>query len=80
MTTATESNLVRRLARGVGVLALTALLSACGKQDSALTADGFVLPDGDVERGKQVFLDLGCRQCHVVAGLDLPAYDGVSSL
>ena len=80
MTTATDSNLARRLARGVGALALTALLTACGKQDSARTADGFVLPEGDADRGKQVFVELGCRQCHVVAGLDLPAYEGVSSL
>ncbi|MEQ8660371.1 MAG: c-type cytochrome [Gammaproteobacteria bacterium] len=82
MTTANPLILPRTVAfaRALCVLAATIVLAGCGKQDSSLTADGFVLPDGDADRGQQVFLDLGCRQCHVVAGLDLPGYDGVSSL
>ena len=59
---------------------LLGLLAACGKEKAAPTADGFVLPPGDAERGQQVFLDMGCRQCHSIVGLDLPAYEGVSSI
>ncbi|MEQ8232423.1 MAG: c-type cytochrome [Gammaproteobacteria bacterium] len=80
MRKAIDSRPTRAVARTLCALAAGALLSACGQQDSPMTADGFVLPEGNVERGQQVFLDLGCRQCHVVSGLDLPAYDGVSSL
>jgi hypothetical protein len=41
---------------------------------------GFVLPEGNVEKGQASFVDLGCRQCHSVAGIELPVYDGVVSL
>jgi hypothetical protein len=63
-----------------GLLSAALMLSGCGQDKHELTADGFVLPQGNPDRGQQVFLDMGCRQCHVVAGLDLPAYDGVSAL
>jgi sulfur-oxidizing protein SoxX len=36
------------------------------------SAHGFRLPDGDVEQGRQVFVDLKCNNCHAVAGEDLP--------
>jgi L-cysteine S-thiosulfotransferase len=53
---------------GVGVLAATMACSA-GRHSSA----GFRLPaDGDVERGKAAFQDLGCQKCHQVSGTDLP--------
>ena len=68
------------LSRRGALLALCALAAACGKEPPQRTADGFVLPEGDVARGQQVFLDMGCRQCHGVAGLDLPPYQGVSAL
>ena len=67
------------LNRGLAVAAVLSMLAACGSDEGKPTADGFVLPAGDVERGQQVFVDLGCRQCHAVVGLELPAYDGVSS-
>ena len=64
------------------VLALVAvlLLAGCGGDPDPLTADGFVLPKGNADHGLAVFLEQGCRQCHEVAGLELPAYDGVVSL
>lgn len=61
-------------------LALLVLLSACGKEQQDRQADGFVLPEGSAERGQQVFVEMGCRQCHAVAGAELPEYDGVVSL
>lgn len=36
---------------------------------------GFWLPDGDVEKGKAVFLELKCNACHLVEGLALPHPD-----
>jgi len=46
-----------------GIVALTLALGACESQ-----ATGFVLPQGDVERGKAAFVDLGCPACHAVQG------------
>jgi L-cysteine S-thiosulfotransferase len=37
------------------------------------SASGFRLPDGDVEHGRAVFVDLKCNACHRVEGVDLPA-------
>jgi mono/diheme cytochrome c family protein len=31
---------------------------------------GFRLPDGDIDRGKQAFLDLKCASCHSVEDVD----------
>lgn len=40
-----------------------------GRHSSA----GFRLPaNGDVERGKVAFVQLGCNNCHEVSGMDLP--------
>ena len=36
------------------------------------SASGFRLPDGDIERGKAVFLELKCNTCHTVSGMELP--------
>ena len=46
------------------VLALTLSLAGCDDQ-----AQGFVLPPGDIERGKAAFVDLGCAACHAVEGM-----------
>ncbi len=52
-----------------------ALLStgvACNS--SRYTTAGFRLPaDGNAERGKQTFVQLGCASCHKVSGVELPA-------
>jgi len=66
--------------RTVALLALIVLVCGCGKQGSQMTADGFVLPEGDAERGQSVFVDSGCLQCHVVAGMDLPAHPKASEI
>jgi hypothetical protein len=58
--------------------ALAALPLSC--QNPALETDrqsahGFVLPDGDADRGREAFVALRCSSCHEVSGLerDLPA-------
>lgn len=42
-----------------------ALLQACNTQSR-----GFVLPEGDVERGKALFTELNCNDCHSIS--DIP--------
>ena len=42
------------------------ILAACGPPQSA----GFTLPEGDAERGKETFMDLGCNYCHTVSGVE----------
>lgn len=73
---------MRGISSGTAIVVLCGglALGGCTQDEEALQVDGFVLPEGSIDRGQQVFLDQGCRQCHEVAGLDLPAYDGVSSL
>lgn len=36
----------------------------------------FPILQGSIERGKETFVELECTQCHVVAGVDLPDYEG----
>jgi sulfur-oxidizing protein SoxX len=31
---------------------------------------GFTLPEGDAERGRAAFTELGCHQCHTIAGIE----------
>lgn len=52
-----------------GLLALAAL-PACDAGPKS--PQGFRLPDGDAEKGKQAFLDLKCNICHKVEGVELP--------
>lgn len=35
-------------------------------------AKGFVLPEGDTQKGKEAFIGLNCHTCHTVAGEVLP--------
>jgi sulfur-oxidizing protein SoxX len=36
------------------------------------SAAGFRLPDGNVDVGKQLFVQLECNSCHAILGLELP--------
>lgn len=38
--------------------------------------EGFVLPEGDIAAGRQVFVRHDCQQCHLVDDPALPAYAG----
>ena len=33
---------------------------------------GFVLPQGDIAQGEQVFVDFNCHSCHTIPDLDFP--------
>lgn len=68
-----------RLALGLAIsFGALAMLAGCGGRHSPA---GFRLPEnGDVERGKTAFVELGCHQCHPVAGVDLPQPPGDSEV
>jgi len=34
--------------------------------------EGFVMPEGDADAGRQVFVDFRCYNCHDIDGVDLP--------
>ena len=51
-------------------LALSCLLLV-GCSAEQVANRGFSLPKGDLEQGKQVFLEMSCIECHTVAGDDL---------
>lgn len=53
-------------------------LAACVPDPQS--AQGFTLPEGDIEAGKTAFADLGCIRCHTVTATELPAYDGESPI
>ena len=55
--------------------ALVALvaLSACTGDHKPVK--GFVLPDGDVAQGEQVFVDFNCHACHTIPGVEFPEVD-----
>jgi mono/diheme cytochrome c family protein len=58
---------------GKAFLLVAALTLMAGCLSDRHSSSGFRLPaDGDIERGKVAFATLGCSQCHVVAGADLP--------
>lgn len=55
-----------------GVVASLALsIVACARTQKS--SAGFHLPDGNVERGQQLFVDLKCHACHQVRDMDLPS-------
>jgi mono/diheme cytochrome c family protein len=40
---------------------------------------GFPIEQGDIDAGRQAFVDHQCHQCHSIAGLSLPALAGASA-
>jgi mono/diheme cytochrome c family protein len=49
---------------------LIILLTACSREEPV---KGFVLPEGNAERGQEVFMAFNCHACHDVDGVELPA-------
>ena len=49
-------------------LTFALLVAACG----TYSGFGFPVEDGNIETGKQVFIEYRCHRCHTVAGVDLP--------
>lgn len=53
-----------------------ALLGACRTYPDYASEFRFPIQNGDINRGKEAFVSLGCPQCHVVSGVELPDYKG----
>ncbi len=54
-----------------GLLSLAALVGC----DAETPVRGFVLPEGDPDRGRQVFIDFNCYRCHAIPDVGLPERD-----
>lgn len=48
-------------------------LSACGENGKPVR--GFVLPEGDIAQGEQVFVDFNCHGCHTIPDMEFPEVD-----
>ncbi len=59
-----KTNLLYKSLFALLIIAL-GIATACQNQSS-----GFVLPDGDIEKGKQAFTELNCTDCHSVADIE----------
>lgn len=56
------------------LLCIPGLLLGCVYDPNYRPDFGFPVDYGDVEMGKQAFVDLGCNFCHNVRGIDLPTH------
>jgi hypothetical protein len=45
-------------------------LTACSGDNTPVR--GFVMPEGDVAQGEQVFVDFNCHACHTIPGKEFP--------
>ena len=59
----------------VFLLASLLALSACDKE-ARMDSQGFRLPDGDAQAGRETFLHMQCNQCHTIEGMQLPVIPG----
>lgn len=55
-------------------LSLIVFSAGCA-DDAGKPVKGFVLPQGDIDAGKEVFASVGCRYCHSVTELELPPFE-----
>jgi len=67
-----EKQLKRVLSIVLSAIILLAL-SACSEEGRPVK--GFVLPDGDIAQGEQVFVDFNCHGCHTIPGMEFPDVD-----
>ena len=58
-----------------GTFALLTLLALAAWTGDAKPVKGFVLPQGDVAQGEQVFIDFNCHGCHTIPGIEFPPTD-----
>jgi len=55
-----------------GVLAMVTLIALAACTGDAKPVKGFVLPEGDIAQGEQVFIDFNCHGCHTIPGKEFP--------
>jgi L-cysteine S-thiosulfotransferase len=56
----------------LGLFAAFTLLALSACTGEAKPVKGFVLPQGDVAQGEQVFVDFNCHGCHTIPGIEFP--------
>ena len=56
----------------LGLFATFTLLALTACTGDAKPVKGFVLPQGDIAQGEQVFIDFNCHGCHTIPGVELP--------
>lgn len=69
------SKFFERFLVGAAMVSLIAA-AGCGDAGGPKSSRGFRLPDGDIGKGKEAFVQLKCHACHKVQGVDLPAWEG----
>ncbi len=57
-----------------------AVVLAAGCAPAPQSGRGFTLPEGNVARGQETFVELQCNACHKVKGVDLPAAQNATDL
>ena len=57
------------------LLGSSVALSGCDT-DARMSEQGFRLPDGNAQAGREAFVYMHCHQCHTVAGEELPEIPG----
>jgi len=67
------NNLLKKTLSAVLCACALLMVSACGEEGRPVR--GFVLPEGDVAQGEQVFVDFNCHTCHAIPGLEFPEMD-----
>jgi len=60
----------------VSLFATVTFVSVLGCSPNPDSPRGLVLPAGDVDAGRQAFIDLQCHGCHRINGVDLPQFVG----
>lgn len=55
---------------------LLVFLSGCRTYPDEIGSFRFPILDGDIQEGRDAFVRLECNQCHVVEGVQLPAFSG----
>ena len=55
-----------------GMLAMFTLLALTACTEDSKPVKGFVLPQGDIAQGEQVFIDFNCHGCHTIPGKEFP--------
>ena len=58
-----------------GMFLTITLLALTACTGDAKPVKGFVLPQGDVAQGEQVFVDFNCHGCHTIPEKEFPAVD-----
>jgi len=61
---------------GFTLVLVTLLLGGCRTYPDQVGSFRFPILSGNIQQGQEAFLRLECNQCHVVKGVDLPAFSG----